>query len=259
MMSSFHKSWFLTIAAVLVFASATFAQTTSMTLTGTGNNTVEWGTGFGVYVDPYTATVGGVPNTPVICDDWSNNSFVGESWTANVTNLTAVSSGSPMFGNNAAGQTLYNEVAWLATNLLANYSSSPSAAQTAAQIADSFAIWQLTYGANGTPVDPTAPTTTYFPSLDQAAVTAAETNAANAVAGGWVGSGWQILTPNTSDPVTCSGSGCPSPNNAATLGVPQEFLVYTPEASTMVMFGAGLLGLLAMAFFFRRNAFQPAN
>jgi len=258
MTSSFRRYWLLTAAAVLLFASASFAQqTTSMTLTGTGNNTVEWGTGIGVYVDPYTATVGGVPNTTVICDDWSNNSYVGESWTANVTNLTSLTSGSPMFGNNP---TLYNEVAWLASNLLANYSSNPNAAQTAAQIADSFAIWQLTYGANGTPEDTqNPPTNADFPSLNQTAVNTQIGLAQTAVQHGYVGSDWEILTPNTSDPITCSGSGCPSPNNAATLGVPQEFLVFTPEASTIMMFVAGMLGLLAMAFFFRRNALQPAS
>jgi len=259
MTSSFRRFWLLTAAVVLVSASAAFGQqTVSMNLTGTGNNTIEWGSSFGVFVDPYTATVGGVPNTTVICDDWSNNSFVGESWTANVTNLTSVvGSSSPMFGNNAAAQTLYNEVAWLATDLLNNYSPTPSAAQQTTQINDSFAIWQLTYGANGTTQELPSPVS--FGSINQTAVNTAKTNAANAVAGGWVGTDWEILTPNTSDPITCTGSGCPSPNNATTLGVPQEFLVFTPEASTIVMFAAGVLGLLAMAFFFRRNAFQPVS
>jgi len=239
-------------AAVLVSASASFAQQTSVVLTGTGNNTVEWGSSAGVYVDPYTATVGGVANTTVICDDWSNNSYVGESWTANETNLTAVTSGSPMFGNNSSAQTLYNELAWLGSNLLANYSASPTASQTAAQIADSFAIWQLTYGANGTYKDPMAPTTTNFP-INQTAVTNQINAAVTAVNGGYTGAGWEILTPNTSDAITCTGSGCPS----GALGVPQEFLVYTPQSSTIVMLGADLLGVLALAFFFRRRTLQP--
>src|SRR5579872_4333982 len=127
MSRSFRNLLCLTALVVLFLASASFAETTSVTLTGTGNNTVVWGSGFGVYVDPYTATVGGVANTPVICDDWSDNSYVGESWTANVTQASSVGTGSPMFGSN---QTLYDEVAWLATDMLANYSLTPNAAQT---------------------------------------------------------------------------------------------------------------------------------
>jgi len=246
MNSRLRRYGYVMIVAVLVSASAAFAQQTSVVLTGTGNNTVEWGSSVGVYVDPYTATVGGVPNTTVICDDWSNNSYVGESWTANVTNLTAVSSGSPMFGNNASAQNLYNELAWLGSNLLANYSSSPTAAQQAAQITDSFAIWQLTYGANGTYEDPLAPTTANFP-LNQTAITNQINAAIAAVSGGYTGTGWEILTP-------VAGTITPT-----TDGIPQEFLVYTPESSTIVLLGADILGLLALAFVFRKRLLLPVS
>jgi len=64
-----QKYGYLTVAAVLLCASACFAQdTVQVTLTGVGNGT----TLGGVYVDPYTAVVTGLGTTPVICDDWSD-------------------------------------------------------------------------------------------------------------------------------------------------------------------------------------------
>ena len=56
---------------------------------------------------------------------------------------------------------------------------------------------------------------------------------------GFNGAGWSILTP------TNGGSG-----------EPQEFLVYTPESSAVILFGADMLGLAALAFFFRRRLVQ---
>lgn len=228
----FRKYGYFAIAAVLAFASASFAQTTSMTLNGVGNGTVVGN----VYVDPYTATIAGIGSKiPVICDDFSDNSYVGTTWTVNVTNLSAVSSGSPLFGQN---QTLYDELAWLASDMLANYSPSPTSAQLAAQIADSFAIWQLTYGANSTTTESPGPFNPPFP-INQSAI---DTQISSAIAsvGSFDTSGWEILTP----------LGAPYK------GEPQEFLVHTPEASTILMLRADLLGVLALAFFFRRRTPQ---
>jgi len=238
MNSLLRKYWYLTVVAVLFFASASLAQTTSVTLTGVGD-----GATLGdVYVDPYTATVGGVANTSVICDDWSNNSYVNESWTANVTNVAAVgSSGSPMFGNNSS---LYNEVAWLGSQLLANPKN------TTMQTEISFAIWDLTYGANNTYMDPTNPLT--YLSANGTSSEYAQTLLLISEAEGegtYNSSGWEILTPNSGDP-TCSGSPCPS-------SPPQEFLVYTPESSAVILFGADMLGLLGLAIVFRRRLLRP--
>jgi len=242
MHNQLQRQWYLTAAAVLVFASASFAQaTTSMSLTGVGNGA----TVGDVYVDPYTGTVGGVAGTSVICDDWSNNSYVGESWTANVINAAAVaSSGTPMFGDN---QALYNELAWLGSKLLA----SPTNPTLQAEI--SFAMWALTYGANGTSTDSTSPLT-YLSEYGTSAELAAAQNylceAAGATITGCTGTGegnynaagWEILTPAGQG--TCNGSPC---------GTPQEFLVYTPESPTAILLGADLLGLATLIFLFRRR------
>ncbi|MFZ0964212.1 MAG: hypothetical protein WB579_19500 [Bryobacteraceae bacterium] len=224
MNSLFRKYGFLTVVAVLFFASASFAQTTTMTITGVGDGANL----AGVYVDPYTATVGGATNVSVICDDWSDNVTIGESWTANVINLPTVgnsSLGTPLYGNN---QGLYNELAWLGTQLLAN-STNP-----ATQDVISFAIWELTY--SDYPYSPEA-----YPALstsEQALVTN-ELALANAETN-FNGSGWAILTPASGGP-----------------GEAQEFLVYTPESSAVVVLCADMLGLLGLVILFRRRLLRP--
>jgi len=239
-----RKQWYSAAAAVLVFASVSLAQmTTSVTLTGTGDNsTVTNPSYFGVYVDPYTATVGGVTGTSVICDDWSDNSYVPESWTAYVNNVSSVSTATTtLFGNNP---TLYAEVAWLATTLMANPTNQTLQAEV------SFAIWELTYGANGTHTEIPDPTTFLAGATNgsnyQAAIsgpTGLLAQAAAAVAAGYNGAGWEILTPDTNLPIT----------GGSKLDPPQEFLVYTPESSAIVLFATDMLGLLGLAFVFRRR------
>jgi len=248
MNSWFRKSWYLTAIAVLVLASASFAGTTVVALTGVGNGTVvnNSSAGFGVYVNPYTATVGGVPNTPVICDDWSDNSYVGTTWVANVSNVGpgGLTGNTLLFGNpgNGSGplsqQQLYQQVAFLATLLLQNYGNANM------QAGISFAIWNLTYPYNANQESP-SPSTFLSGSGDSGAITdynwamAQLTNAinTNSLSGAY---SFEILTPTQK-------------------GVAQEFLVQTPESSTIVMLGADLLGVLALAFFFRRRVFQPIS
>jgi len=245
-----QKQWYLTAVFVVVFASASFAQsTTSITITGVGDSSsvTNSSAGFGVYVDPYTATVGGGAPTSVICDDWSDNTDIGESWTANVSTVASVSSGNmtPLFAPGAAqpvsvltpGQ-LYDEAAWLGTQLLANSNNPTKLAEY------SFAIWELTYTYAPTKELP-APTTFLAGSPDasyQSAITGLINQAEAAVAGGYSGAGWEILTPVTGTP-----------------GPPQEFLVYTPESSSTLMFGADLLGLLGLVLVFRRRMLRSSH
>jgi len=260
MNSSFRKFCLLT-AAVLVCASVSLAQTTSVYLSGVGDGATVWNGSSGVYVDPYTATVGNTQGVSVICDDWANNTYQNESWTANVTAVsslslsTAVSSTVPMWGASATtspytftqGQ-LYDALAYLGSQLLAN-ANNPTA-----QAEYSFAIWELTSDANTTgsvsKTDTSSPTTFFNGSnysgdastvaglIASALAVATSSNPYNA-------QGWEILTP-------VNGTSNPSSE-----GTPQEFLVYTPESSTVAMLGADLLGILALAFFFRRRVVQP--
>jgi len=259
MSSLLRKYWFLTLGALLFFASASLAQTTTMTLTGVGNGA----TVGDVYVNPYTATIGSTTGVSVICDDWSDNTYDPETWTANVnavSSLTSTTSPAPLFGDNPK---LYNEAAWLASQLMAN-----SGNQTL-QDEISFALWQLTWGQNGTKEENPGP-------LDYLANTLGSTSAIyygaeeyfDAARGGtWTingvtynygqgegsynASGWVIYTPT--GPGTCS--------TGTTCGTPQEFLVdptvTAPESSPAILLGVDMLGLLALVFVFRRRLVRP--
>ena len=146
---------YLSIAGCLAFASAGFAQYT-MDLTGVGNgNSAE-----GVYVSPYTGSIwaggysgGGAPQTPalysngyLICDDFSDESFVGDVWNASATNAGNLN-GSELFATSYSGYTVqqnYDAVAWLANQLLSGGNVNNATTQTDI----SFAIWDIMDGAN---------------------------------------------------------------------------------------------------------------
>jgi len=250
-----QKKWYLTVVAMVVFASASFAQTT-MTLTGVGNGVVVNNSsyGFGVYVDPYTASIdnNGVVSTgvPVICDDWSDNSYLNATWAVNTGGIGPGGlSGTPLFGNAPTPfpqgqQALYQQVAYLATLLLQNSGSSNPTEQNL-QAGISFAIWELTYPYNSHQEIP-SPSAFLSGPNGNAAVAADAVWAMNqlqtAINTNSLGGAYsfEILTPNP-------------------LGVSQEFLVQTPESSTVIMFGADMLGLLALAFVFRRRSLLPVS
>lgn len=250
MNSLIRKYCFLTAVAVLACASATFAQSTTVTFTGEVN-TSNFG---GVYVDPYTANVGG-QSVVVLCDDFADEITPNESWTASIGSIGPGGlTGSPLFGYNnlPSGETqtqLYQQVAYLATQLLQNVGNATE------QAGLSYAIWQLTYetGASptasslGSPASIIANAVTTAGGLSNCPVCQVYYNALQGLSTANLGSAYsfEILTP-TSWP---SGDGRP-----------QEFLtVSTPEASTIVMLGADLLGVLALAFFFRRRTLQPIS
>lgn len=253
----FRKYWYLTVAAVLLLASASFAQTT-MTLTGVGDSA----TLGNVYVDPYTATVGGSTGVSVICDDWSDNTYLNETWQANATTLSSVTSSSPVFFKPSGSTTqLYDELSYLGTLLMQN-SNDPTS-----QIEISFAMWELTYPYASNPEVP-GPSVylSQHGTTDEINMVATLLNQA-ANAGSSYTAGWTILTPTSTAP-TCSGKPCPT-------APPQEFLVYNlnngngngetgggggtsaPESSATVLFGADMLGLLGLVVVFRRRLLRP--
>jgi len=129
-------------------ASLAFGNTTAtFTLTGT-NEGANLG---GVYTSPYFASIETgttTVSTAAICDDFSDDSYLGESWTANVTNYSNLSSFNSTVmwtGTTWQGQTLsqaqeYMAVALLTEDLLPIYSSNPTLAGEYG-----YAVWALTY------------------------------------------------------------------------------------------------------------------
>ncbi|MGH9403194.1 MAG: hypothetical protein ACRD2P_13920 [Terriglobia bacterium] len=126
-----QKLCFVTTIALLCFGLAphAFADQVSMTLTSAGNNILG-----GVYVGPYTVSVNGV-SEQVICDDFSDETYIGETWNAVTSTYPTLSN--VAFAKGQPNQALlYDEAAWLAQNL---YSSTDPT--TAGEI--QFAIWQI--------------------------------------------------------------------------------------------------------------------
>lgn len=138
----------LVFGALLLFIPSGFGQNTNMYFNG-GYQGANWtygsetvGTGF------YDGSINNVqvgPNQPggpgMICDDFKDNVYAGESWTASAVNASTVSSnlGALLFGN-TIGVTGYTEVAYLVYQM---FTTNPNAATEAAY---SQAIWALTGG-----------------------------------------------------------------------------------------------------------------
>lgn len=128
-----RTSWGVVGAMLVCAGPSVFAQA-SMTLTGAGNN----GAIADVYVGPYQGTIDGV-STPIICDDFYDDTYLNESWTATVSTFSNLSQ--TKFG--ASDITQYEEAAWLAQQLVNPSSTCPdmSAANCAGDI--QFAIWEV--------------------------------------------------------------------------------------------------------------------
>jgi hypothetical protein len=129
MINSTQKWWGVVALALLCFAPSAFANS-NLTMTGAGSNVMG-----GVYVGPYYATVNGVANTMVICDDFADDSAIGHSWNFTANNFSTL--GSALWGNQTKN---YEAAAWLTLQML-SLNGNPSNATQVGYI--SFAIWSL--------------------------------------------------------------------------------------------------------------------
>lgn len=86
------NSWCLIGAAMFLAACPLFAApptvTFNLTSVGSGANLG------GVYTSPYGGNINGGPTIPVICDDFADDSYVPETWTAYVNSLSDILTGS---------------------------------------------------------------------------------------------------------------------------------------------------------------------
>ncbi len=194
------------------------AGTVSMTLTGVQGYPLG-----GVYTSPYTATINGAP-TAVYCDDFTTDVYVGLSWQANVTNMSALSGiTNPLttlkFDSTGTGlaaaqrqQQDYMTVAYLAEELAGTNPSTQAAGDL------SFALWAV--------FDPAA-----LGNLGGSDLSNAQNDLAFAkgkVAG--------------LDPSSFSNVNIYSANP---FGASQEYIVVNsvPEPATLTLFGLGLAGV----------------
>lgn len=217
------KQWLLAalVTACFCFSSArgTFATTASMDLTSPGSSVTGTNVLNGVYVGAYTATINGV-STPVICDDFADDSYVPETWTATVNTFSDLS-GTKWYSQSNSTQ-LYEEAAYLVQQMM-----QPANASNPGTVGDiSFAIWDL------------------FDSNALAGLSATDVSNVNA----WLAaaanpsnlaqvnfSDFTIYTPVSPSNASCSGSPCPT-------APPQEFMTYNAsEPSFIAILGADLL------------------
>src|ERR1017187_7935621 len=120
---------------IAALSLAPWAVAQNVTLTSAGSNVAD-----GIYVSPYYATVNGATNTPIVCDDFADDSYLNTSWTGNIQSFSSLSSS---LANTAWGAVpgvtlkLYEEAAWLTMTLL----QQPSG--FAGQVDYSYAVWAV--------------------------------------------------------------------------------------------------------------------
>lgn len=247
-----------TLAILFCFAPNVVAQTTSLTLTGVSGPSMG-----NVYTSPYLATVGSTPNVYIICDDFAAETYMNESWTANVTNLSQLSSSSPVewsdgytvtgspgsysLGSATLTQTeAYIAAAYLATEIL----QAQEHGNTTAQDYDSYAMWVLFDGNSG-PAS-SDPLTGYPYGLNSdptdvqgalAALSAAETATSGQSLSSYTDVTIYTYVPNSS--CTGGGPGCPPG--------PQEFRPVAAEPSYAAVLGVDLLAVLGLIGILRRR------
>lgn len=91
----------------------------------------------GIYISPYYATVGGVTNTPIICDDFGDETWQGSTWNASVTSFSSITSTNTSWGLAGANTALYGAIGYLTMQVL---SAAPGSTN---QIIDTFALWAV--------------------------------------------------------------------------------------------------------------------
>lgn len=201
----------LTLA--LVVAPFAYADGTPVNMVFTGVNGANDGS---YYVSPYYGTMNG-QSVVLFCDDIKNEVYVGESWSANVTNLsTALTtingfantryggvSGSPVF---STASTVYQEAAWLTTQF---------ASHSGDYVSLQYALWDLMNPGS----EPTSyGNVSYW--LGQAA------------------NNYSSINPNNFEIVTNVGP-------LSLTGQVQEFIVQTPEPGTLMLLVCGVFALAA--------------
>lgn len=230
----------LGILAILLGMALPLRADTAMTLTGAGaGNVLD-----GVYTSPYTGTVGGVANTPVICDDFADDSYVGESWSATVSSVASLA-GNVKWGSETNAQQNYEIAAWLVEDLLST--SNKTATEDI-----SFAIWLsldpavASYLTSTYPDPGTLAAAQGWIATAQNAITTQDLTAADFA-------NVLVYTPVAGTAVNCNGGPCPANS-------PQEFLVVrTPEPGSLVLLLGGLIALVGFARRSRTTAVATAS
>jgi hypothetical protein len=209
------------LLVVIMFGTAAYshADTVSLTLVN-----VSPGYNDGTYYTyPYNFSINGSAIlTPLLCDDFVDDVYIGETWIATVSNIdNIVANGQmiPVAGSLAFGQTklkAYLEAAYLYNKLYTTLDASSS-------VNINHAIWAL---FSSTPYN-----------ADSAALFT-EANANTSESDTSMFSDITFFTPVV---------GTQTLNGAAVDGRPQEFIGKVPEVSSLALLGFALIGLGGLA------------
>ena len=193
------------VAALLFFIMAGAASAATIQLTGVGNSIVT----NGVYAGFYTGTIDGLP-VLMMCDDFFTHSHIGQTWTADANDASALIGGAGKFGPDPVK---YSQVGWLFSQAIL-----PAATPTD-QGAINLAIWNI--------MTPGAVT---LDSLAQSYLTQATSGAHDAS----VFSGMMVYTPNPLDV------------SQEMLAIAQVPVSSVPVPAAAWLFASGILGLVAV-------------
>lgn len=244
-------AWLGAVVAPVVFAQAT----TTITMLGDPQG-VQGPIMGDVYTSPYYANVGSNTGVPIICDDFFDDTYFNESWTAYVTPLSSIPGPGPQFstGTIVGGTTLtqeqaYTVGAYLATEIMETNQGTTAGQMQAGEL--SYALWALfsptVFTANGpgctlpdgclTPTELSAAENYETAAWSEVQTLGLNTSNFDSVMGV---SGVTIYTyDSAAGAPTCLNEGCPPP--------PQEFISVTmPEPSLSSLLAIDLLGLAGL-------------
>jgi hypothetical protein len=241
---------FLWVGIALFLGTWAFAQT-PITLTAPSP-----GPSYdGIYVSPYYATVGGVANTPIVCDDCGDDTTIGDQWHGTITAFSGLTAPAGTSWDLAGKGSLatYDAVAWLTTQVLAQPSGSVN------QIIYTFADWAVFDAAgvekylNSNPIT-SGPLTTAtlctdifgsygcgWTSADPLGGDLLQAFTASVPSGGY---SLEVISPDTpgTSSVCPAETGCPA----------QEFIAVVPEGGAAVAYlllaGVCCFGAIRMRF-----------
>ena len=189
----------------------------------------------GVYVGPYNATVNG-QTSHIICDDFADDTYSNESWTANVTTFSNLgSSNTPMWSSKLGASTLYADAAWLATQM-----SKPANQNKYTEGYLAYALWSLfnPNALNGLSSSQLQGVDNWLSQIPSGLTPSQYAN-------------FFIYTPDLSKSITCGGGTCAT-------APPQEFLGFkVPEGGSALLYLllAAVTCFGAMILRHRRQAF----
>jgi len=139
-----RATWILCFVAASLMCLGPCALAQDLTLTSPGDNVMD-----GIYVGPYTATVGNNASQQIVCDDFADETYINQTW--NTTANTFQDIGNTLWGQALGVQkatVLYEEAAWI---ILQMFSGNYNQTQIGYM---SYAIWYL-FDAGGTAGNPT--------------------------------------------------------------------------------------------------------